>query len=95
VSYFIDIAYTPADFDTAVASSSEVAPPKTEFGETWKKYHPNSNILYEPNIRQALDTARSIGKEAGDLHTLITGSQHLVGGALYSLNNPVAAQTST
>ncbi|KAH7119933.1 putative tetrahydrofolylpolyglutamate synthase [Dendryphion nanum] len=55
--------------------------------ETWKQCHPGCSIHYEPNIQKALDSARNIGSKAGALHTLITGSQHLVGGALLSLRN--------
>ncbi|XPS92844.1 Tetrahydrofolate synthase [Ascochyta lentis] len=56
------------------------------FSEIWKRFHKKSHILYEPNIQKALDSARRLGTQAGGMHTLVTGSQHLVGGALYSLN---------
>lgn len=57
------------------------------FGEIWKRFHQNSEILYEPNIQKALDSARKIGTEARGMQTLITGSQHLVGAALHSLDS--------
>jgi folylpolyglutamate synthase len=57
------------------------------FGDIWKRSHPNSRILYEPNVQKALNSARKIGTEAGGMQTLITGSQHLVGAALFSLGS--------
>jgi folylpolyglutamate synthase len=65
-----------------------------EFGEIWKRFHQNSRILYEPNIQQALESAREIGTEARGMQTLITGSQHLVGAALHSLNSYAPDQGS-
>jgi folylpolyglutamate synthase len=64
------------------------------FGEIWKRFHKGSHILYEPNIQGALDSARKLGTAAGGMHTLVTGSQHLVGGALYSLNEYTLGQGS-
>ncbi|RSL87899.1 hypothetical protein CEP52_015371 [Fusarium oligoseptatum] len=59
------------------------------YGEAWKRLHRNSHVLYEPNVQQALDTARKLGAASGDMQTLITGSQHLVGAALFYLNGGV------
>jgi hypothetical protein len=78
-------AAASANCDVATVAKSDATSQKA-FGEIWKSFHSNSRILYEPNIQQALDSARKIGTEAGGMHTLITGSQHLVGGALFSLN---------
>ena len=64
------------------------------FGAIWKKFHKESHILYEPDVQKALACARKIGTEAGGMHTLVTGSQHLVGGALYSLNKYSPKQES-
>jgi folylpolyglutamate synthase len=61
--------------------------PQKAFGEIWKRFHQNSRIRYEPNIQKALDSARKIGTEAGGMQALITGSQHLIGAALFSLNS--------
>ncbi|RMJ11948.1 hypothetical protein CDV36_008391 [Fusarium kuroshium] len=59
------------------------------YGEAWKRLHRNSHVLYEPNVQQALDTARKLGAAAGGMQALITGSQHLVGAALFHLNGGV------
>lgn len=49
-------------------------------------FHQHSRVLYEPNIQKAMECVREIGIDAEGMHTLITGSQHLVGAALFSLN---------
>ncbi|PMD32438.1 FolC bifunctional protein [Hyaloscypha variabilis F] len=58
--------------------------------ETWKQIQPDAQISVERTIERALETARNIGKEAGDggMQTLITGSQHLVGPALRLIRPP-------
>ncbi|RPB18924.1 hypothetical protein L211DRAFT_795314, partial [Terfezia boudieri ATCC MYA-4762] len=50
--------------------------------DIWRKIDPEAVIVSEPSIEGALNFARSIGKENGGMETLITGSLHLVGGAL-------------
>ncbi|KAI0571620.1 FolC Folylpolyglutamate synthase [Pyrenophora tritici-repentis] len=96
IHHVIFTLYDPEqDFDstTAVVAKSEDTLQKA-FGEIWKRFHQDSRILYEPNIQKALDSAREIGTEAKGMQTLITGSQHLVGGALYSLNSYAPGQGS-
>ncbi|KAF2663023.1 folylpolyglutamate synthase [Lophiostoma macrostomum CBS 122681] len=91
IHYVIFTLYDPEqNFEsaTAMVATPDDASQKA-FGLIWKRYHQNSRILYEPNIRKALDSARKIGTTAGGMQTLITGSQHLVGGALFPLNNHV------
>jgi len=39
-------------------------------------------FFFESTIQGALDMAKKIGKDHGSVQTLVTGSQHLVGGAL-------------
>ncbi|KAF2869244.1 putative tetrahydrofolylpolyglutamate synthase [Massariosphaeria phaeospora] len=97
IHHVIFTLYDPEqDFDsaTAMVAKSEDASQKA-FGEIWKRFHQNSCILYESNIQKALDSAREIGAKAGGMQTLITGSQHLVGGALFSLNNYALDHKST
>ncbi|KAF8426995.1 putative tetrahydrofolylpolyglutamate synthase [Tirmania nivea] len=50
--------------------------------EIWSKIDPDAVIVSETAIEGALKFARSIGEENGGMDTLITGSLHLVGGAL-------------
>jgi folylpolyglutamate synthase len=52
------------------------------YAEIWKRAQPDSNILFEPTIRGALETARKLSKDYGTMQTLVTGSLFLVGGAL-------------
>ena len=58
------------------------------YAEIWKRAQPDTSIFFEPTIQGALETARKIGKDHGSMQSLITGSQHLVGGAL-SLLQPI------
>ena len=41
--------------------------------------------MFEPDIPSALDSARKLGVDVEEAHVLITGSLHLVGGALFYL----------
>ena len=50
--------------------------------DIWKRIDPEAVVVSEPAIEGALKFARSIGEENGGMETLITGSLHLVGGAL-------------
>lgn len=52
------------------------------YADIWKRVHPDTNILFEPTIQGALETVRKLSKDSGSIQTFITGSQHLVGGAL-------------
>ncbi|KAJ4290783.1 Folylpolyglutamate synthetase [Collariella sp. IMI 366227] len=53
------------------------------FAEKWKTLDPSANIMLIPSIEEAINTARGLAKEDGPkVQALITGSLHLVGGAL-------------
>jgi folylpolyglutamate synthase len=52
------------------------------YADIWKKAHPETKIFFEPTIRGALRIARKIGEDHATVQTLVTGSQHLVGGFL-------------
>tara|TARA_R110002060_G_scaffold9471_1_gene14090 strand:- start:93 stop:437 length:345 start_codon:yes stop_codon:yes gene_type:complete len=88
-----------------VLSADPRSDPQSEFLKTpsadqqsyatiWRRAHPDANISFEPTIRGALDLARDIGEAYGSVQTLITGSQHLVGGALFLLQTTDTTQTS-
>jgi folylpolyglutamate synthase len=62
------------------------------YSAIWKRAQPDTNILFEPTIQGALEIARKIGKEHGSMQSLITGSLHLVGGALSLLQPYLSAQ---
>jgi folylpolyglutamate synthase len=57
------------------------------YPEIWKRLHPGSTVSFEATIRGALEKVREIGKEYGSVQTLVTGSQHLVGGVLSLLES--------
>jgi folylpolyglutamate synthase len=67
-------------------------PSQDVYSEIWKRTEPDTNILFEPTIQGALEIARKIGREHGGMQTLVTGSLHLVGGALGLLQPYVSAQ---
>ncbi|KAH7412583.1 putative tetrahydrofolylpolyglutamate synthase [Cadophora sp. MPI-SDFR-AT-0126] len=71
----------------------QVSDPQPEIPETpsqdqqnyatiWRKIQPDTSISFQPTIKGALELARKIGEYHGSVQTLITGSLHLVGGAL-------------
>jgi folylpolyglutamate synthase len=65
------------------------------FEIAWKIAVPSAQIMLKQNINDAIVTARAMSIESGAVHTLITGSQHLVGGALFCLGNDRKAACST
>jgi folylpolyglutamate synthase len=92
IHHVIFTQYSPQqDFDSTAAMITKLQDHESHeaFAEIWKRLHKESRILYEPNIRDALESAKRIGQDAegGGMQTLITGSQHLVGGALFSLGH--------
>ncbi|AEO69940.1 uncharacterized protein THITE_157502 [Thermothielavioides terrestris NRRL 8126] len=53
------------------------------FADKWRALDPSANVMLIPSIEGAINTARSFAKEGGPkAQVLITGSLHLVGGAL-------------
>ncbi|RFU26342.1 hypothetical protein B7463_g9997, partial [Scytalidium lignicola] len=61
-------------------------PSQDAFSEMWKETYPDTQIIIQPTIKGAMDNAREIGKRFGGMQVLVTGSQHLIGGALQLLN---------
>ncbi|KAK8135625.1 folylpolyglutamate synthase [Apiospora sp. TS-2023a] len=53
-----------------------------QFTGIWNQSQPQSVIHASPYIQHAMLTALNIGNACGGMHTLITGSLHLVGGAM-------------
>lgn len=87
------IVDSSANYNIALIARSEDTS-HVAFGEIWKRFHKESHILYEPDVQKALDSARKLGMAAGGMHMLVTGSQHLVGGALDSLDKYLPKQES-
>jgi folylpolyglutamate synthase len=61
-----------------------------KFSDVCSAQHPNTEILFAADVPQALALAKE--KASGDsgdsgVQTLITGSQHLVGAALFYLGH--------
>lgn len=54
----------------------------TIYCEIWKKIDPEAQVFNEATIEGALNVARKIGEQSGGMQTFVTGSLHLVGGAL-------------
>ena len=55
------------------------------YATLWKELDQTATIVMERTIEAALDRAKQIGQREGGMQTLITGSLHLVSGALYLL----------
>lgn len=66
-----------------------------EFAAKWKSLDPKASITVLPSIEEALDYAKALAKGDGkevekEVQALITGSLHLVGGALAVLEGVTA-----
>lgn len=48
----------------------------------WKQLDPETDVVVAPTVEDAVDRVRAIGGGQVDTRTLITGSFHLIGGAL-------------
>jgi folylpolyglutamate synthase len=57
------------------------------YAEAWKKFDPTATISREQTIEGALHLAREIGDQNKGMQALVTGSLHLVSGALYLLES--------
>ncbi|KAL2045242.1 hypothetical protein N7G274_002325 [Stereocaulon virgatum] len=54
--------------------------------EAWRSVYSESYTAFKPSIEGALNLAQAIGAKSGGMQTLVTGSLHLVGGALRLLD---------
>ena len=52
------------------------------YANLWKRLDPEAEVLIETTIEGALNLAKKIGEKSGGMQTLVTGSLHMVGGAL-------------
>ncbi|KAF2257735.1 putative tetrahydrofolylpolyglutamate synthase [Lojkania enalia] len=59
-----------------------------DFSYVWTARHAKSEVIFTADVPHALARAREFGDVNGGMQTLVTGSQHLVGAALFYLNQP-------
>lgn len=52
------------------------------YSSLWKEFHPDATVSTEPTIEQAIRRAEQISHQEGAMEAFVTGSLHLVGGAL-------------
>lgn len=72
---FVNYQHDPADIEKMTMQRA--------FADKWKALDPSANVMLIPSIEEAINTARSLAKGDGQKGlALITGSLHLVGGAL-------------
>ena len=73
--------------DFGSVSREQALSSRSTFEAVWQQFQPHSQILSEPNIAAAMETAREIASNSGGMYALVTGSLHLVGGALFHMNH--------
>ncbi|KIW25281.1 uncharacterized protein PV07_08472 [Cladophialophora immunda] len=56
-----------------------------QYCDLWRSIYPTARTRYLPSIEEALECAHSASLQRDGLQVLVTGSLHLVGGALYLL----------
>lgn len=74
---FVNHQFDPADIDKMTVQH--------RFAEKWSSIDPDSTVKVMPTIEQSIDYARQLGEglsEGESVQAFITGSLHLVGGAL-------------
>lgn len=52
------------------------------YSSLWKEIHPHATVSTEPTIQGAIKLAERISMQQGGMQAFVTGSLHLVGGAL-------------
>lgn len=62
------------------------------YAKTWRHLDSTATVLCEQTIESALDLAREIGDQNSGMQALVTGSLHLVSGALCLLDLDDAKQ---
>jgi folylpolyglutamate synthase len=73
---FVNHQHDPADIEKMTQ--------QRVFADRWSKLDPSANVMLIPSIEEAINMARSLAEKEGEpkVQALITGSLHLVGGAL-------------
>ena len=52
------------------------------YSSLWKAFDPQATVSTDPTIEGAIKQAKTIAAQEGGVQVLVTGSLHLVGGAL-------------
>jgi folylpolyglutamate synthase len=81
---FLNITYDPE----AIAGLTV----QKQFAAKWKSLDPEASVAVVSSIEEALDSAKALAKKDGneiekEIQVLVTGSLHLVGGALAVLED--------
>ncbi|KAL2270802.1 hypothetical protein VTJ83DRAFT_173 [Remersonia thermophila] len=71
---FVNHQYNPADIEAMTVQRA--------FADKWRQLDPGADVRLAPSIEEAIDAARELAGEEDKAQVLITGSLHLVGGAL-------------
>ncbi|KAL2173534.1 Mur ligase [Thermothelomyces heterothallicus CBS 202.75] len=71
---FVNHQHNPADIEKMTQ--------QRVFADRWKQLDPSANVMLIPTIEEAINTARGLASGEHKVQALITGSLHLVGGAL-------------
>ncbi|OAP54707.1 hypothetical protein AYL99_11155 [Fonsecaea erecta] len=78
--------------DGAIRPDKTLKPPDNlladlpkQYCDLWKSTFPTASTIYLPSIEEALEYVDTAGQQRDNLQVLVTGSLHLVGGALYLL----------
>lgn len=59
------------------------------YERVWKELHPDAGVRFEPQLGDALKLAKGVGEAGAGADVLVTGSLHLVAGALWWLGEGV------
>lgn len=79
---FVNRQFDPADIEKMTV--------QRKFADKWRSLDPNANVMVMPTIEQSIDYARQVSSElpqGQSVQAFVTGSLHLVGGALGILEN--------
>ncbi|EXJ65532.1 folylpolyglutamate synthase [Cladophialophora yegresii CBS 114405] len=78
---------------TLKAPDPSLADLPKQYPALWESIQPAASSIYVPSIEEALEYADEASHKHGNLQVLVTGSLHLVGGALYLLQRQKADTT--
>lgn len=81
---------TGPDTSTSGTPEQKITNFADTYTELWKKVHPETTIIHEHSVEDALKRTETLSRETeGGLDVLVTGSQLLTGGALKYLKHRI------